>query len=476
MLSIENKKYLENQKEKFVIKVKQIYDNKYEYNFETFKGMMSNIEAICPIHGKFYVNCHDHCRSSEHNRKECPECMKIKKQEINEQKRIEKEKIFLDKAKEKYPQFDYSKVNYIKETEKVKIICKEHGSFYVSPYNFLLGHTCKLCNQRNWTYSINEFKEKANNIHNYKYDYSLINKIKSIKDKHQIICPIHGIFKQRLFNHLQGQGCPKCNHPSKPKNIEEVKQIIYNIYKDQFNLNKFEYINRSTSFIITCKKHGDFTTNYSSFISRKQGCPICQKEIYKENKLKWYINECKKYYGDYYDYSKTKWYNDENHQKIIVTCHHKDKNGNEHGDFLVDPKRHRIGKNVCPLCSQQNKWHIQEQILFEKLCKIFSECNFKYSYWNKNILNGLQLDIYSEEYKIAIEYQGKQHFKIHKFNNSQEKLNQQINRDLEKIKLCKENNIKLFHFTYLKDINNFNLYNIIQNENELFDKIRMELT
>ena len=32
MLSIENKKYLENQKEKFVIKVKQIYDNKYEYN------------------------------------------------------------------------------------------------------------------------------------------------------------------------------------------------------------------------------------------------------------------------------------------------------------------------------------------------------------------------------------------------------------------------------------------------------------
>ena len=81
MLSIENKKYLENQKEKFVIKVKQIYDNKYEYNFETFKGMMSNIEAICPIHGKFYVNCHDHCRSSEHNRKECPECMKVKKQE-----------------------------------------------------------------------------------------------------------------------------------------------------------------------------------------------------------------------------------------------------------------------------------------------------------------------------------------------------------------------------------------------------------
>ena len=40
------------------------------------------------------------------------------------------------------------------------------------------------------------------------------------------------------------------------------------------------------------------------------------------------------------------------------------------------------------------------------------------------------------------------------------------------IKYCNENGIKLFHFTYLKNINNFDKYEIIQDENILYDKIR----
>ena len=223
---------------------------------------------------------------------------------------------------------------------------------------------------------------------------------------------------------------------------------------------------------MTCPKHGDFKTNYNYFIDKKGGCPECNKEKYKEIKLKLYIDECKKYYGDYYDYSKTKWFNDEINHKVLVTCHHKDKNGNEHGDFYVNYKYHKIGRNVCPKCSKQYKHKIQEQILYNKLCEEFPNYNFKYSYWNNEILHGLQLDIYSEKYKIAIEYQGEQHFKIHKFNNTKEKLDKQIQRDLNKIKYCNENGIKLFHFTYLKNINNFDKYEIIQDENILYDKIR----
>ena len=472
MLSINNENFIQKQKEKFLIKTNNIYHNKYTYILDNFKGMMSNILAICPKHGQFEINCHDHCRPNEHNRKECPECMKIKKEQQNDEKRKEKELIFINKVKEKYPQFNYSKIKYIKETSPVEIICETHGSFYVSPYNFLLGHTCKYCNQRNWTYTVDEFKEKANQIHNNKYDYSLITKINSIKDKQKIICPIHGIFKQSLRKHLNGQSCPLCSHASKPKSENEVKLIINKLYNNYFYFNNFHYINRKKPFIMTCPKHGDFKTNYNYFIDKKGGCPECNKEKYKEIKLKLYIDECKKYYGDYYDYSKTKWFNDEINHKVLVTCHHKDKNGNEHGDFYVNYKYHKIGRNVCPKCSKQYKHKIQEQILYNKLCEEFPNYNFKYSYWNNEILHGLQLDIYSEKYKIAIEYQGEQHFKIHKFNNTKEKLEKQIQRDLNKIKYCNENGIKLFHFTYLKNINNFDKYEIIQDENILYDKIR----
>ena len=472
MLSIENKKYLIKQKEKFLNKANLIYKNKYQYLLDNFNGMMSNIFAICPIHGKFEINCHDHCRPSENNRQECPKCMQIKKEQQKEEKRKIKEQNFINKAKEKYTQYDYSHVKYLKETLPVEIICKKHGSFFVSPHNFLLGHTCKLCNQRNWTYTIDEFKEKANKQHNNKYDYSLITLIKSIRNKQKIICPIHGIFEQSLFNHLNGQGCPQCSHPSKPKTENEIKQIIDNLYNKKFVYKDFHYINRNTPFIITCPKHGNFKTNYSSFIDRKCDCPQCKKEQYNNEKIQQYILKYKQYYGDYYDYSKSKWYNDEINHKILVTCHHKDKYGNEHGDFYVNPKYHMLGQNICPKCSKQYKWHIQEQILYEKICKKFPEYEFKYCYWNKNILHGLQLDIYSEKYKIAIEYQGEQHFNIHKFNNTIEKLNKQIDRDKEKIKYCNENGIKIFHFTYLKNINNFTEYEVIQDENILFEKIK----
>ena len=52
-----------------------------------------------------------------------------------------------------------------------------------------------------------EFIEKANKIHNNKYDYSIINYINN-KTEIEIICTEHGIFKQRPDAHIgQNQGC-----------------------------------------------------------------------------------------------------------------------------------------------------------------------------------------------------------------------------------------------------------------------------
>ena len=52
-----------------------------------------------------------------------------------------------------------------------------------------------------------DFIEKANLVHNNKYDYSLVNYINN-KTKVKIICKKHGAFEQIPDSHLRGRGRP----------------------------------------------------------------------------------------------------------------------------------------------------------------------------------------------------------------------------------------------------------------------------
>jgi predicted GIY-YIG superfamily endonuclease len=53
---------------------------------------------------------------------------------------------FISKSIQKHGHiYDYSLVEYIKSNEKVKIICKEHGTFEQSPANHLGGSGCPSC-------------------------------------------------------------------------------------------------------------------------------------------------------------------------------------------------------------------------------------------------------------------------------------------------------------------------------------------
>jgi hypothetical protein len=112
--------------------------------------------------------------------------------------------------------YDYSLVKYIVNCNKVKIICPIHGEFLQTPNAHLLGKGCKKCSIK---FSLDEFIELANKVHNYKYDYSKTNYIDSTK-KIIIICPDHGEFSQRTNQHMFGHGCPKCAYVvSKPESM-----------------------------------------------------------------------------------------------------------------------------------------------------------------------------------------------------------------------------------------------------------------
>lgn len=107
--------------------------------------------------------------------------------------------------------YSYELVDYQGAHTKVKIICKEHGSFEQKSSNHLSNHGCPHCAYESKAATAkSEFATKANLIHNDKYDYSLVD-YKNSKAKVKIICKHHGIYEQIPNHHLRGSGCPICS-------------------------------------------------------------------------------------------------------------------------------------------------------------------------------------------------------------------------------------------------------------------------
>ncbi len=110
--------------------------------------------------------------------------------------------------------YDYSLVNYTNAITKIEIVCPVHGVFWQTPHNHLKGTSCPYCKREETSLSLSkqamtEFAGKASKLHKDKYNYSLVDYINNCTDV-EIICPMHGKFKQKPTNHLHGAGCPSC--------------------------------------------------------------------------------------------------------------------------------------------------------------------------------------------------------------------------------------------------------------------------
>lgn len=60
-----------------------------------------------------------------------------------------------------------------------------------------------------YKYTKEDFIKKANQVHNFKYNYAKVNFINS-RTPVVIICPEHGEFQQKPNQHLYGFRCRKC--------------------------------------------------------------------------------------------------------------------------------------------------------------------------------------------------------------------------------------------------------------------------
>ena len=277
--------------------------------------------------------------------------------------------------------YDYSKVNYINNNTKVEIICPEHGSFFQIPNNHKQGQGCPLCSGKQ-KYTILEILEKLNSVHNIeskKYSYD-IPVYKSTNQKIKICClqnPDHGVFEQVISNHLNGQGCPKCEYdkrkinPNGKKTQEQTIEDFKKVHSDKYDYSKVNYINNNTKVEIICPEHGSFFQIPNAHKSGR-GCPKCGgkekltiDEIINRAHLKHNINNKPKYIYNIQNYKSI-------NDKIQIICP-------EHGAFEQSVLAHLSG-NGCSKCGDLSVSKIK-RLPQSLIIKQFSNVhNNKYDY------------------------------------------------------------------------------------------------
>ena len=116
--------------ETFLERAKQVHGDKYDYSRVKYKNNKTPVEIICPEHGSFMQSPEKHTARGQG----CPKCKPNYKMTRDD---------FIEKARKVHGDlYDYSKVDYKGNKEKVCITCPEHGDFWMSPNNHLRGHQC----------------------------------------------------------------------------------------------------------------------------------------------------------------------------------------------------------------------------------------------------------------------------------------------------------------------------------------------
>lgn len=273
---------------------------------------------------------------------------------------------FIKKAREVHgDKYDYSKVEYVNNQTKVRIICPEHGEFLQRPLDHLNGHECSECGKKknieSRRKSFEKFIDEARIVHGDKYDYSKVN-YENTSTKVCIICKEHGEFWQAPYTHLNGHGCSKCAYESERKrhiySQEEIIEKLRSIFGVRYSYEKVVYKSMKTPITLVCHEkdangieHGDFSMRPDNIFSGKQGCPKCyndRRSRLQRKPVEKFIEEATKVHGGLYEYHKVEYVN--GRTKVCILCP-------IHGEFWQSPTNHLKGKG-CPYCSgNAKKWN-----------------------------------------------------------------------------------------------------------------------
>lgn len=261
--------------EKFLTTAQEVWEGRWDYSSLEWRGMYTPTEFTCSIHGPFIQTPRAHLRGTLG----CKKCLEEEKTAIFIQRSFSLWGDRWDYSKTHYihsqkpvvitckthgdfiqvpshhlnkrvgcrscsrrtpyttgefirasearwgERWDYSEVSYSTTSDKVTIICKEHGPFTQLPASHLRG--CVGCKQCGYNYvSTEEFISRADDLWGGRWDYSEVDYV-HYKYNVEIVCKLHGSFIQSPSNHLSGYiGCLSCQSRGVSVGEEQVRDFI----------------------------------------------------------------------------------------------------------------------------------------------------------------------------------------------------------------------------------------------------------
>ena len=410
---------MEALKEAFITKAIKKHGEKYDYNNVEYINSKTKVSILCKKHNTFFKQTPNvHLLGSG-----CPKCG------IEKTTKGESLESFITRANKVHNnKYDYS-LSIKNKTEKIKIICKEHGIFEQRTNSHLQGRGCKKCAvefvSNSAKLTIEEIIKRSKHIHGDLYDYSKVNYLRS-STKVEILCKKHGSFFQNIHHHFNGIGCPKCgveksseaNRGTLKGFIEKANEIHNNIY----NYSKVKYKNNNTKVEIVCKQHGSFFQRPNNHIDSKSGCPICGSNNSgksSRSNTEDFINKSIEIHGNLFDYSLVNYI--DSHTKVDIIC-------KKHGKFKQVPYGHLNGYGCSKCVSQISKKEVQINDFLSQYVETKQS--------NRKILEGKELDIYIPSKNLAIEFDGL-YYHSDKFTNK--------DAHITKTKNCEIKGISLIH-------------------------------
>jgi len=406
---------MEDKTKIFIEKAKKVHGDKYDYSLVNYISSKKKVNIICPVHGLFEQIPYSHLKGMS--------CRKCANDEQRKRLTLNTGE-FIKKAIEKHgDKYDYSLVDYKDCMTKVKIICPTHGTFEQSPYKHTNGQGCRECSVETTAnksrLTSEEIISRFKKAHGDKYNYSLVD-YKRIKEKVKIICPVHGVFEQQVYDHSRGFGCDKCSG-TYSYDTEEFIKLATLKHSNRYNYSLVKYNKAHNHVDIICPKHGVFSQKAYMHL-QGHGCDKCadtRNGLKRRYGTSLFVEKANVVHNNKYDYSKSNY--ETSRTKLEIICP-------KHGSFWQIPNSHLQGQG-CPKCI--NPVSKPEQELFDFLSG-YVTCEQS----NRELLKPSEIDIFIPSLNIAIEYNGL-YWHSDKIVGA--------NYHLDKLNNCNNKGVRLFH-------------------------------
>lgn len=283
----------------------------------------------------------------------------------------------------------------VREGNKIRILCPEHGEFSQLPAKHMHGQGCSKCAGRGAD-RVAQMKAQYP-----EWDWSGV-VFGNTKDKLILTCQTHGVFEttlNRLSNKREGLSpCPSCARDSggAARRIAsaEWNNRVKSLFEGRVTLDESTSHDDKSRF--ECNLHGEFFAKLSDVVNG-HGCPACGQE----KRQSWmgdnlvvsadeFLQRALELNGDRYEYDLSTF--TRTNKQIRIIC-------KEHGEFWQIARNHLTLQAQCPRCS--NSVSKGEDEIADYLSGLGYEVKRR-----QRVLDGKELDIVVPELNLAIEYCG----------------------------------------------------------------------